>query len=166
MNNPVLIGNLFSLIGCTLMVLVGLIRKRKTILAVQCIQFSFQAVANIVLGGVSGFIANIISIVKNLVFFKGKQSLILKIAFVAAQIILSLGHLNSLVQWFPIFAAAIFTWFLDTKNETVLKGAIISAQVLWLIYDLVHLNYTGALFDIFAVVSNVVGILMIKKATK
>ncbi len=166
MNNPVLIGNLFSLIGCTLMVLIGFIRKRKTILAVQCVQFSFQAVANLVLGGTSGFIANIISIVKNLVFFRGRQSLILKIVFMAVQIILSLGHLNSLVQWLPIFSTAIFTWFLDTKNETILKGAIISAQVLWLIYDLVHLNYTGVLFDIFAIVSNAVGILMLKKANK
>ena len=166
MNNPILIGNLFSFIGCSLMVLIGFIRRRKTILTVQCFQFSFQAVANLVLGGVSGFIANIISIVKNLVFFRGKQSVILKIAFMAVQILLSLGHLNSLVQWLPIFATAIFTWFLDSNKESVLKGAIIAAQVLWLIYDLVHLNYTGAIFDIFAIVSNFAGILMLRKAAK
>lgn len=164
MNNPILIGNLFSLIGCSLMVLVGFIRKRRTILTVQIFQFSFQAVANLVLGGVSGFIANIISIVKNFVFFRGKQSALLKIAFIALQIVLSLGHLGSIVQWLPIFSTAIFTWFLDTKNESVLKGAIIAGQILWLIYDLVHLNYTGAIFDIFAIVSNAVGILMLRKA--
>ena len=166
MNNPILIGNLISLIGCTLMVLVGFLRKRKTILSVQCVQFSFQAVANLILGGVSGFIAGVISIARNLAFFSGRKSIVLKLLFMAVQIALSLNHLDSLIHWFPVISSAIYTWFLDTNKESVLKASIIGAQVLWLIYDLVHLNYTGALFDIFAVVSNAVGILMIKKAAK
>lgn len=162
--NPVIIGNLISLIGCTLMVLVGFIRKRKIILTVQCVQFGFQAVANLILGGVSGFIAGIVSIVRNLAFWGGKKTFWLKALFMAVQILLSLNHLDGLIQWFPVFSAAIYTWFLDTDNEAILKGAIIGAQVLWLIYDFVYLNYTAAIFDAFTIISNIIGIFMVRKA--
>ena len=166
MNNPIVIGNLVSLIGCTLMVLVGFIRKRKTILTVQCVQFSFQADANLILGGVSGFIAGVISIARNLAFFSGRKSIALKILFMAVQIALSYNHLDSLIHWFPVISSAIYTWFLDTNKESVLKASIIGAQVLWLVYDLLYLNYTAALFDAFTILSNFIGILMVRKTAK
>lgn len=165
MNNPIIIGNCVSLIGCILMVLAGFIRKKKSILAVQCFQFGFLGTANLILGGVSGFISGIVSILRNLAFFNGRKSIILKIFFTALQIVLSLGHLNSLIEWFPIFSAAIYTWFLDTDKTVYLKLSIIAAQVLWLIYDLIYMNYTAAFFDAFTILSNFIGILMVKKTT-
>lgn len=166
MNNPIVIGNLVSLFGCILMVLTGFLRNRKTILTVQCVQFGFLATANLILGGVTGFVSGTISILRNLVFFNGRKSTLLKFLFISVQILLSLNHLHSLIEWFPIFSAVIYTWFLDTENPIVLKGSIMGAQALWLIYDLIYQNYTAAFFDVFTILSNIIGILIVRKASK
>ena len=52
--NTLIIGNLISLIGCTLMIAVGFIKEKKKILYVQTVQVGFFLLANIVLGGITG----------------------------------------------------------------------------------------------------------------
>ena len=159
----VLIGNIISLLGCTLMVLIGFIKEKKKILSTQCIQFTLQGAANLILGGTSGFISNIVSIARNLCFSKWKSTIWLKIGFIALQIILSISALmnEGPLALLPIASAVLFTWFLDTKSEVKLKVVIIFTQVFWLVYDFVHLNYVAVCFDCFTMVSNLIGIFMI-----
>lgn len=158
----VLIGNIISFAGCTLMVIIGLIKEKRRILYTQCVQFTLQSAANLILGGTSGFIANIVSIIRNLVFSKWKSTLWLKIAFIALQLLLALSTLGEgAAALLPIASTVLFTWFIDTKSEVTLKIVIISTQILWLIYDFIHLNYVAVCFDCFTMVSNFIGILMI-----
>ena len=105
--NTLLIGNLISGIGCLIMVGIGLLRKKSHILIAQCVQCGFMGFGNLILGGTSGFIANIVTILRNLVFVKCKSTTALKIFFIALQVVLSLGSLeDGLICWLPIFAAA------------------------------------------------------------
>ena len=165
--NLVIIGNLISLVGCLLMVAIGFIRKKEHILAVQCLQFGIMGVANLVLGAVSGTISNAVSIVRNLVFARWSSSLPLKVVFIILQVLLSLSALQSSpLEWLPLLAAAIFTWFLDTKSEVILKSVIIGTLLLWLVYDFCHLNYVAMTFDALSIVSNFISILMLRKKTK
>ena len=158
----VLFGNILSFAGCTLMVLVGLIKDKRRILYTQCIQFTLQGAANLILGGTSGFIANIVSIVRNLVFSKWKSSLWLKIGFIILQLLLALSTLaEGAISLLPIASTVLFTWFIDTKSEVKLKIVIISTQILWVVYDFIHLNYVAVCFDCFTMISNFIGILMI-----
>ena len=159
--NMMVIGNLVSLAGCLLMVAVGFIRKKSHILAAQCVQFGFMGFGNLLLGGTSGFISNMVGIARNLVFAKFRTTTALKIFFILLQLLLSsLG--DGLISWLPIIAAAIFTWSLDTKSEAKLKVVIITTQVLWLIYDLYYRNYVAAAFDVMTMVSNLVGFFMVR----
>lgn len=165
--NLVIIGNLISLVGCLLMVAIGFIRKKEHILAVQCLQFGIMGVGNLVLGAVSGTISNAVSIVRNLVFARWSSSLPLKVVFIILQVLLSLSALQSSpLEWLPLLAAAIFTWFLDTKSEVILKSVIIGTLLLWLVYDFCHLNYVAMTFDALSIVSNFISILMLRKKTK
>ncbi|MBR2879546.1 MAG: YgjV family protein [Oscillospiraceae bacterium] len=158
----VLFGNILSFAGCTLMVLVGLIKDKRRILYTQCVQFTLQGAANLILGGTSGFIANIVSIVRNLVFSKWKSSLWLKIGFIILQLLLALSTLaEGAIALLPIASTVLFTWFIDTKSEVKLKIVIISTQILWVVYDFIHLNYVAVCFDCFTMISNFIGILMI-----
>lgn len=160
----IIIGNIIAFIGCGLMVYVGFIKEKRRILSTQCVQFALQGVANLILGGVSGFIANIISILRNLAFSKWKSTLWLKLGFIVLQLALSLSTLDEgFVALLPIASTILFTWFLDTKSEVTLKIVIITTQILWLIYDFIHLNYVAVAFDIFTMVSNFIGIRMILK---
>ena len=162
--NIIIIGNLISLVGCLLMVAIGFIRKKEHILAVQCLQFGIMGLGNLVLGAVSGTISNAVSIVRNLVFAHRESSLALKISFILLQVVLSLGAIGgSALEWLPLLAAAIFTWFLDTKSEITLKIVIIGTLILWLIYDFCHQNYVAMTFDALTILSNLIGIRMIQK---
>ncbi len=158
----VVIGNIISFVGCALMVLIGLIKEKRRILYTQCIQFTLQGAANLILGGTSGFIANVVSIVRNLVFSKWKTTIWLKVGFIVLQLLLALSSLSEgAIALLPIASTVLFTWFIDTKSEVKLKIVIISTQILWVIYDFIHLNYVAVCFDCFTMISNFIGILMI-----
>ncbi len=165
--NLILIGNLISFLGCLLMVSIGFLRKKNQILGVQCLQFSLMGISNFLLGGISGTISNLVSIVRNLVFFKVKVTVPLKITFIVLQILLSLGALKEApLEWLPVLAAGAFTWFLDVKSEITLKIVMIGAFFLWVVYDLCHQNYVAMTFDVLSIFSNAAGIWMLCKGKK
>jgi hypothetical protein len=70
---------------------------------------------------------------------------------------------GTFICWLPILAGAIFTWYLDTKSEVVLKLVIIGTLVLWLIYDLYYYNYVSSAFDTATIISNSIGLWMLQK---
>lgn len=162
--NIILIGNIISFIGCLVMVSIGFIRKKERILGVQCLQFGIMAVSNLILGGISGTISNVVSIVRNVVFTRRSVTKPLKLIFIALQVVLSLGALRAgWLEWLPIFAAGIFTWFLDVKSEVTLKIVIIGTSAMWVVYDLCHQNFVAMTFDLLTMGSNLIGIFMLKK---
>ena len=162
-----LIGNAISMIGCLIMVLIGFLKKKNQILIAQCVQCLFMGIGNLVLGGVSGFVCNIVTIIRNLVFVKFRNTTFLKVFFIILQFVLSIGSLSAgFISWLPLIAAALFTWCMDTKSESNLKVCILCTQVLWLIYDLYYLNYVASAFDVMTMISNIIGLFMVRKNTK
>ena len=162
--NYLLIGNGISMVGCLIMVAIGFLKKKSHILLAQSAQCVFMGIGNLVLGGVSGFISNIVTIVRNLVCLKFPVTVRLKVLFIALQVLLSLGSLGKgMISWLPVLAAAVFTWFLDTKSDVKLKFVILSTQIMWLIYDLYYCNYVASAFDVLTFVSNLIGLYMITK---
>ena len=164
--STLIIGNFISLIGCTLMVAGGFIQEKKKILTVQCFQFAFQGIANLILGAFAGFVSGTVSIVRNLVASKRELNSSLKFLFIAIQIVISIGASGFvLTEMLPIVAAIIMTWFIDTKKESIFKLSVIASCTCWLIYDALYLNIVGLTFDVFTIASNIAGIIMIKKAS-
>ena len=163
--NLLLIGNAVSMIGCMIMVGIGFLKRKQHILLAQSVQCLFMGAGNLILGGVSGFVSNVVTILRNLVFSKRNVTVPLKVFFIALQIVLSLGSLDAgWIAWLPVLAAAVFTWFLDTQSETRLKVVILFSQVMWLIYDIHYLNYVATTFDVLTMCSNLIGLYMIRKS--
>lgn len=160
--NILIIGNAVSMVGCLIMVLIGFLKKNSHVLIAQSVQCLFMGVGNLVLGGVSGFICNIVTIVRNLAFLKLRNTTALKIFFIVLQLVLSLGSFSDgLISWLPLIAAAIFTWCMDTKSAAKLKICILCTQVMWLTYDLYYRNYVASAFDVMTFISNVIGLYMV-----
>ena len=163
--NPLLIGNAVSMIGCLIMVAIGFLKKKSHILIAQSVQCCFMGFGNLILGGVSGFICNIVTILRNLVFVKYPVTTKLKITFIGLQLLLSLGSMSlNVITWLPLLSASLFTWFLDTASAAKLKIVILCTQVMWLIYDLYYRNYVAAAFDIMTMCSNLIGLFMVIKS--
>ena len=165
--NALLIGNAISMIGCLIMVGIGFLKKKNQILIAQSVQCLFMGAGNLILGGVSGFICNIVTIIRNFVFLRFNNTTFLKIFFILLQFLLSLGTLSAgWISWLPIIAAALFTWCMDTRSEAKLKIVILCTQVMWLTYDLYYLNYVASCFDVMTMISNCIGLYMILKKNK
>lgn len=162
--NLLLIGNSISMVGCLIMVGIGFLKKKSHILIAQCVQCLFMGVGNLTLGGVSGFVCNIVTILRNLVFLKFQNTTFLKVFFILLQLILSWSSFSAgFISWLPLIAAALFTWCMDTRSEARLKIIILCTQVLWLTYDLYYRNYVASAFDVMTMVSNLIGLYMVTR---
>ena len=162
--NHILLGNGIALFGAVLMAATGLIKPRKHILVAQCVQFEITGIANLILGGLNGFVSALVSITHNLICLKRELTTPIKIGviFIQAVLTLSINH-SSIIGIMPELSACIYTWFLDVKDEIKLKVVIIISQVCWLIYDLSILNYVSFAFDIITILANLIGIVTIIK---
>lgn len=164
MNHTIFLGNTIALIGAVIMVAVGFIKTKRNILLAQSAQFAIMGIGNLILGGVTGFLANMVSIVRNIVCLRTQLTVPLKLLFIGIQLLLGLPFLhNGVIGLLPILAACIFTWFLDTKSEVLLKSIIILMQIMWCVYDFTIHNYVSLAMDLFTILSNAAGIRMIKK---
>lgn len=163
----IIIGNIVAFTGALIMISIGFIKGKSRILIVQCVQFFVMGLGNLILGGFTGFLTNMVSMLRNLYTFKFKYTIPVKLIFIAAQVILAVRVNNlGLIGWLPIIAASAFTWFLDVKSGLGIKILIVTTQVPWLIYDLYIKSYTGSVFDVLSIITNTVGIVMILKGTK
>lgn len=159
----VLLGNILSLIGCSIMVAVGFVPQKKKVLLYQCAQLGVMGFSNLVLGAASGAISNLWGIVRNLVFSKTDGNVWLKIAFVAVQVVMTLFGWKGPIEILPILATVVFIWLLDTKSDVVFKLANVCAMVMWCIYDFYYHNYVASAFDVLTIISNCVAIYTIRK---
>lgn len=160
----ILLGNGIALVGAVLMAAIGLIRRRRHILLAKCVQFGVMGVANLLLGGVSGFISALVSIARNLICLRWELTVPIKLGviFVQAALAFSVGFAG-LIDLLPALSACLFTWFLDVKDEVKLKTVIIVAQLCWVVYDLSIRNYVSFAFDIVTILSNLAGIAALKR---
>lgn len=157
-------GNLVSMLGCILMVMIGFVRKRERVIFLQCFQFGLLGLGNLILGATSGFISGMVSILRNLIFPRIKAGMRLKLVFIVIQAAMTvLAGWAGPISLLPLFAGVLFTWFIDTKSDLQLKTVIILAQLLWAVYDIRYCNFVSFTFDILTILTNLVGIAMLKR---
>lgn len=166
--NTILLGNIVSFAGAIIMVLIGLIQSRKKILTVQCLQFGIMGLGNLILGGTSGAVSNLLGILRNLLCLR---MMVLpgavKALFIALQCLLTLLVNNhGLIGWLPAASTALLTVFLDVQDTAKLKWVLLITQLGWLVYDLTILNYASSGFDVFAIIMDLVGLYQLKKERK
>ena len=162
MYNTVLLGNIVTFAGALIMVYVGFLKTKKSILTAQSVQCLIMGIGNLILGGMTGFMANMVTIARNLFCLKKEMTVPFKLIFITLQLALGVPFNNlGVIGLLPVLAACLFTWFLDTKSEIVLKILIITAQVMWLVFDATIRNYVSVTMDVFTILSNLAGIGMI-----
>lgn len=163
--NIIILANSISLIGALVMVGIGVIKSKKKILIAQVAQFTIMGIGNLLLGGVTAFFSNLIAASRNIITFKFGLNLPIKIVFIIAQLVMGIMvNDQGLLGWLPIAAAVIFTWFCDLKDDFQFKLMIIGTLCFWLVYDFIMMNYSAFTFDVFSVITNIVGIYRIKKS--
>ena len=92
--NTILVANILAFIGAMMMVGIGLLKKKQQILLAQCVQFLVLGAANMLLGGMTGLVSNLISVARNLFCLKWDYTMQWKLIFIGVQVVLSMGVPN------------------------------------------------------------------------
>ena len=159
-----LIAQVLSLIGYTLMVITGYIKKEKKMLRTQDVQLLFIIGMGVLLNAFSGIIINTIQIIKNEVYLRGKLNKYTKAVIVGLGIVMTLIFNNGgIAGWLPAVNLFIFTYFLGMGGAIGIKILIFITTCGWGVYDFSIKNYVGFIFDILTIISCIIGIIRLKR---
>lgn len=162
--NTVLTGNIICFAASVIMTLMGLIKDKKKFLTAQCGMNGLFAVGNYILGGVSGAIVNVVSMIRNILCLKRKMGIGSRLVFIAVQIGLTVAAgCKDVIMWLPVIANCAFTWYMFSENMVLLKTIVIISQLLWTVFDFSISNFATVPFDIASVVTNTVSLISLLK---
>ena len=165
--NKLLIGNIIALIASIAMVIAGLQKTKKKVLFVQIIQIALAALGNLVLGGYTGAIVNVLNCVRDVLCYKDKMGVKEKIIISVLAIGISLAFNNlGWIGFLPVIATVLYIIYMNTKDDLKFKILVLVVLVLWTVYDIYIKSYTAGIFDIISIIANVVTILRIKHLKK
>ena len=159
----IIIGNIIALIASILMVYSGMLKQKKKILHFQTVQIGMFVVSNIILGGITGAIINVLSMIRNILCYKDKLGLKEKIVITILATILTLKFNNlGYIGLLPLISTVSYVWLMNIKDVKKFKWLIVFTMLMWFIYDVVIKSYTSAIFDFMNIVANIVTLFQIK----
>ena len=167
MTTALIIGNIFGLIGSVVMIIVGSIKDKNKAILVQTLQLIILAISNLVLGSISGFIINLVSIVRNILSNKNKLNKLAIAIIITISTILTI-KINSLgfIGYLPLINNIIFILFMNTKSDIKFKILMIIYITMWLIHDIYIKSYVTAIFDFMTIITSFITIFRIKNSNK
>ena len=162
-----IIGNAVALIASIIMVYSGYLKQKKKILYVQTVQIGLSVASNMILGGITGAIINLISCFRNILCYKEKLDNKAKVILIILATALSLWLNNlGIIGLLPLISANVYILLMNTKDVIKFKCLIIFTMVLWFCYDIYIKSYTSSCFDFMCVITNIVSIIQIKRKNK
>ena len=129
----------------------------------QTISFFFKSVHYYLLGGFSGFLTSIISMVRNLIFYKVKSNKIWTSLFILIYIIIGIITYSTLGSLLPVLATIIYTLIINKNKASYLRWGMLITSVVWLAYNVYILSYSGIITQVVVLISNVSAIIKLDK---
>lgn len=160
----IICGNIVALFASILMVYSGIVKDRKKIIYIQALQILAFAISNLILGGYTGTIVNLISLARNYWCYKDKLTIDKKVIIILLSIVFSLMFNNlGFVGLLPLISTVVFTYFMTTKKTINLKYLIAFTSFLWLIYDVLIFSYISAVFDFLTILASTITIYQLSR---
>ena len=162
----IIIGNSFAFLASIVMASSGIVKEKKKILYVQSVQTILFIISNIVLKGISGFIINVISFIRNVLCYNDKLDFKAKIIITILASFLTLWFNNvGIIGLLPLISMVLYLWLMTTKDVIKFKMLIIITMVLWAIYDFRIQSYVSVIFDIITIIKIIIGIINTHKTS-
>ena len=159
-----ILANIIAFIASMVMVYSGILNNKRKILFVQGVEIILFIISDILVLGYSGAIINFLSLVRNIIVYRGKLNNMTK----AILLLLSTGltlFFNNLgfIGLLPLFSMYIYVLFMNTEDIIKFKILMISSLLLWGVYDMMISLYTSLAFDILTILSCLVTLLMLDR---
>lgn len=163
----VILANIIDFLAAMVQIYSGTAKSKGRILLLQTLQIGMQTVSMILLGAVTGAINNVLSCIRNLICYKEKLTIPVKLILIALSLFLTIRYNNQgLLGYLPFTVCTIYILLMNLKDPIAFKILVTATFVPWVFYYLVIRSYTGAFFAAATIVSNLVTIFRMKKEQK
>ena len=160
----IIIGNTIAFVAAILMVYTGLVLRKNKILILQIIQMFLLMISNLILGGITGAISNVIGCIRNYLCYKDKMNTITKMLIIIITTAISLYFNNlGIIGLLPIMSTILYTWLIDSKNIIYFKLSIVITMIMWCIYDFNIKSYIMMVIDFLTVITTSISIYKLRK---
>ena len=160
----VIIANVFGTISALILIYMGTIKEKNSVLKYQISQVTFGSLCDLILGGIPSVITNILTIIRNVLVTNKKFNRLYMIILILLSILLIIP-LNSLgiIGYIPLANFVFYTIFVDTNDNIIFKYVFIISMITWVIYDLLIKAYTSSLVDLFTVIAAIITLIKMIK---
>ena len=162
----IFIANIIALMGSFLLVYSGTRKQKSKIIIIQTIQILLFVISNLLLGGFTGAIINVICIIRNVLYYKNLLKTNTKVILIILSILFTIPF-NTLgfIGLLPLISNVVYILFMHLKNVVNFKLLIAFTTFLWLIYDFSIKSYTSSMFDFLSIITSFIAIYQIKHST-
>lgn len=138
-------------------------KNTKQILLMQTISFFFKTLHYYLLGGISGFLTSLISMIRNLIFYKIKTNKIWTVTFIIAYLIIGIITFKSIYSLLPVFATITYTLIINQGKPKYLRYGMIITSISWLIYNIYISSYSGVILQAVTLITSIIAIINLDK---
>ena len=156
-------GQILGFVYAIFLILSSFGKTTKQILFLQTISFLFKTLHYYLLGGISGFLTSLISMIRNIIFYKIKTNKLWTIFFIIIYIIIGIITLKSFYTLLPVLATITYTLIINYNNPKYLRYGMFITSLTWLIYNIYIISYSGIIIQIIMLISNVIAIIKLDK---
>ena len=158
-----LIGNIFALSASLILACSGLVINKQKTIYMHCIQKILGIISNLILGGITGALMNLTSLIRNLFCYKHKLGIKKKILLIIIGATLTLCSKEpSPLIFLPMIGTVTYTLLMDIKDIIKFKKLALVTTVMWFVYDIFIKAYAGAIFDFAYIITNTITIIRVK----
>ena len=138
-------------------------KTTKQILLLQTVSFFFKGIHYYLLGGISGFLTSIVSMIRNIIFTKIKSNKMWTIIFILIYLVIGFLTYTTFGTLLPIIATIFYTIIVNKNNPSYLRWGMFITSVIWLLYNIYIISYGGIITQVVILVSNIIAIIKLDK---
>jgi hypothetical protein len=161
-----IIGNLCSLLAVFTDSISATRKTTRGVLLVQSVSQIIYGIGSVVLGGYSGAVQNVMSVLRNFVAIKKIDSKALKWVMVILGVVLGALFNNlGIWGWLPILANLEYTLavFYFKDNQRALKIAFLISVVLFAVFNGIILSIVGVVTNMIVLITGIIALVREKK---
>lgn len=163
-----IIGQVLGVVATLITFLSYQTNTKRSLIITQTAATAFNCISYLLLGATSGFVLNIVCVVRNVIYYfqKERSKANLMCAFGLAVLIGALGVLSwqGPISLLIIIALAVNTVFLSFGNAQLLRYSILFTSTAILIYNVYVFTVGGIANESVAIISSIIGIVRFKKS--
>jgi len=166
MTNTYFISQIFTILGIILLGSSYLCKNKREILILSLLSSICYGSHNFLLGAITGFAMNIVTIILNLWLYineKNKKQTSSKLLFSICLITIILGSISyqNIFSLLPIIASLLFTYSIWQNNNKVYRWIGLLTSILWLSYNTYLNSIFGIITEIILLGFKVVGLIKV-----